>query len=442
MRMTPFIPMLLFFAVLHLVPLLNMMGRLPLGGRAYLFVDTATAIPIALSLLYLAKAGGARGASAYTKLDWMVIAFGVYSLASFVLFLQPNNPSGMESFFYGVHLFVLPMACYFAAKTLTPTRQRDFVLALCLMNAFALLVGILLYYWRPTFYTAYLTSVVFGRAGFEEDWQIYSRLQSYLGSTAVSALGCTSIAILVIATHGYKLMGFLIPIYVVAVALSHQRAGMVGAVVGLLYLIFLNRRYVSAKLAGLAIALPLALALLAEFDTVYGNTLERLKERSTTDMLDAFYNRGYGPGFDYMSKFPFGVGLGGACNASDNAGLLSMGQVVDANFMRIGAELGVPGLFLFLTLAVTAFVSGSRRLDGMAWVTFLVIMFGICLGTNTLDSHLVSQYFWFLLGVMDSSTRFGGTALASQASISQRGDLGRTDPADLLAVAPERPFAN
>ncbi len=89
--------------------------------------------------------------------------------------------------------------------------------------------------------------------------------------------------------------------------------------------------------------------------------LSRYTGELTEGVAGVTKDRGYGAGVAYFIEFPLGVGLGGTSSAAENNGLTTRGQVVDANFMRILADLGFQGLASFLFVLIVASYAALRR---------------------------------------------------------------------------------
>jgi hypothetical protein len=134
-------------------------------------------------------------------------------------------------------------------------------------------------------------------------------------------------------------------------------------------------------------------------------------------MIDALTGlgseRGYAPGFKYLSEYPMGVGLGATSSAAELAGLSRWGQVVDANLMRIAADLGIIGLLAFIFVLGRAGLSALRTAQPVPWLTFLLAYLVVMIGTNTLDSYYVSHVFWFGVAAIEGNRAYAKAAAAS-----------------------------
>jgi len=391
--------LLFFFAALHALVLAAFWrgneGRIA-GG-----VFVVSVVPLILGGSYLLQ----RLTSAMSWLDTWVLIYAGWSVLSAVLYLQAGNPSDVGAYAYGLYNFVLPIACYFAAKSIPREQHAQLLSGLVLLNAFAIAYGLYLHLTRPDYYLTFLTGRL-AQSGATEEWQYFARLQSYLGSTSIGYMGAVSLVLATLSTARVRrLLPILAVVFVAGSALSLQRASFVGLAMGLAYLILLFRQKVALRLLTLATFAGALIYAGVHFASTADPLKETLQSRATTDMAEGLsgftVERGYGQGLRYLRSFPLGVGLGATSSAADNAGLVGKGEVTDANFMRIAADLGILGLLLFLIVVAAATRSAWRSFHRMAWLTFLLIHCGIMLSTNVLDSFYISHGFWLLIAVID-----------------------------------------
>ena len=388
---------MIYITILHLGPALNIFGMLP-GGRVYILTTVANLIAVLFTLNYIGRVSRSR--QPLTLLDVLVFSYLAWSCLSIILYFQDNNPTALEGYLHGIHDFTLPICGYFIAKHLTYTQLIAGLRYVVLANAAAMLLGIFLYYQRPEFYTNFLRDNYFSREGVMETWQVYGRMQTYFGSTAVGILSALSIVLLKIVNPRtiFSLGG--IGTFCTAVLLSRQRGGMLAAAIALVYFLLFNkgRRLISIAIIGCG--LFLSFWLLSTVEEEHEGVIESIWNR-TSEVEDIFAVRsGYTTVFDYIIEFPFGVGIGGTGASSD--GLQERGKVVDANFMRILADLGIQGLGLFIFVLLAAALTAMKRTERMGWLTIIVIYVLVALGTNTFDSHYVSHLFWIVLAAMDT----------------------------------------
>jgi hypothetical protein len=391
--------MLLFLGVLHLFVLLNMWGLM--GDQVANGAAVASLIPLVLAGSYLLT-------RIRHPLSWMDIAVTIYAAfcaGSVLLYVQPGNPSSPGAYVYGIYYFLLPMTCYYAVRGIARSEHKSILAGLVLINAFVIAYGIFLHLSRPAFYQAFVMQMLASK-GYSQSWQYFARLQSYLGSTTTGYLSATSIVLVTLTGQRLRRwMVVLVPLFIAGAALSLERGSLLGCALALGYVFFLRRGEAGRKVLIVGLLVGGAVYVAVRYADEISLFRSSLEARVTTDLVQGTSNlleeRGYGPGLRYLTRFPLGVGLGGTSSAAASAGLAHQGQVVDANFMRIAADLGVVGLLVFLGVLATAAWTAYRSRHRAAWLTLLCIHCGIMLSTNIFDSYYVSQSFWILLAIMD-----------------------------------------
>ena len=393
-----------YIFILHLCPVLGLLNLLPGGKPAYI-VDVATLLPILLTLYYWRYSAMNMTVS---YLDVAVATYLIISIASILLYLQPNNPSDFRAYFYGIHHFVLPIFLYYAVKIFDSGQQYRLLKFTCFLNVAAILIGILLFYWRPDFYRAHLIAE-FEAAGYSlEEWQVFGRMQSYFGSTALGSVIASTIILLTVLNFPKRLVAIFIPIMLLGVFLTFQRGGFIAASIAILYTFIKFRGAPLFKYFSLpSISLLMLAAGFAYFIQLEESGLSRLLDKYSVESLYEsfdFERRGYGPGLSYLVDFPMGVGLGATSSVADAMGLAARGQVVDANYMRIMADLGIGGLLSFIAVLWAAACAALKRANGVGWFLLYGLIAAICIGTNTLDSYYISHLFWLFLGVIDTKS--------------------------------------
>jgi hypothetical protein len=398
-----------YMVLLHLLLFCGLVLPLPGGKPAYI-VDAATLFPAFLMLCYWHSS---TSTARITTLDFAVIIYMTISVLSGFLFFQPGNPSSPTAYFYGLHYFVLPMFLYFAVKAFNSSRQYKLLRWVCYLNIFAVVIGIILFFWRPDFYYIKIASELVGPDEVFEDWQVFGRMQSYMGSTALGSIITATIILTVLLRLPNNWVMFVLPTMFLGSILTFQRAGFVTTAIATIYALTKLHHAFSIKLK---LIMPVVCLVLLTVGIAYHS---RLDENSLVRIMDKYslgslqesldlQKRGYVPGLAYIKDFPMGVGLGATSSVADTMGLAGRGQVVDANFMRILADLGILGLISFLAVLIAAARSALKRENGFGWLLLFGLTILICVGTNTLDSYYVSHSFWLFLGVIDTrDTRSG-----------------------------------
>jgi hypothetical protein len=397
--MKPINFLILNIAVLHLAPILRLLGVLPFGRSAFVVVS-GSVISVALAMQYVA-----RSRSVFTRLDWCVLGYISLCVVSAAAFFQPHAPSEPASFLYGIHYVLLPISGFFAIKMFGPKERQLILKVLIGLVIFAQVFGIYLYYARPNWYSAALEDIMFAirTDDMSEDWRKFARMQSYLGSTSVGTLSAATILALMLLKNGRTLFILGMPFSVISVLLCKQRGGLVATLFALVVFVASEPKRILSRVLFLGSSLAILIIVLERFELTHVGMIDSILERGS-EMRYVWEYRGYGPGVAYLSQWPLGVGLGATLSATDSAGLASQGQVVDANFMRIAADLGIQGLLLFGVMVAVAYHTALKSPQRLISIGLISVFMIVCTGTNTLDTHMVSHYFWFFLGFIDAES--------------------------------------
>ena len=392
-------------AYLGLIHVLTLWNVFRAGAQiSALFIDLVALFSVGIAVTFIGRHLCFPQQLKFSVLDGLVFCFLLYQVVSLVLYLQPNNPAGISSYFYGVHLLVLPIFLYFTTARMTEEEQEKLLRFICYLHILLVVSGLLLFVLRPEFYTDYLRERLASR-NVEEIWEIYSRLNSYMGSTAVGLLSAVTIALLPMVKMKKLTKYLLLIIFLLAVLLTQQRGAYVSACVATLFFLFYRNfsiRYLMLVVVLSAVAGYFIVS--ASFNEV-NTLLDYTKNRIAVDLLGggAFGERSdsYQKGWRLWSEFPFGMGLGATTSAADTGGAHPGGQVVDANYMRILCDIGFLGLIFFLAIVLAAVRSGLSCRGG---AYLLVVIFIYCFqatGTNVFDIFYVNHLFWLLLGFVN-----------------------------------------
>jgi hypothetical protein len=383
-----------------------MFANLFLAGRS---IPSPVLLPFAVGTLWLTVRFFAevlrQRTPSVSPLDLAVSAYLAVSLVSLVQFVLPGNPASPRAYLYGLSLQVVPMLMYFAGRCVDAASVPRILAVLVAAQAFCALVGIPLFFTRPDFYSNYLVD----RLGYTADWQTYARLQSYMGSTATGILSAVAIVLLANLRMAMLLRYGLALLFLLTIFLTQQRGAYVSGVLAFAYLVYRSKfsvlqlslaagATVGGVLAGLA-SLGLDIALLEGImrnriveDLLLGSPLgERLSS--------------WDKGLAFLAQQPLGLGLGATTSAAQDAGAHVNGQVVDAYYMRVAADLGVHGAMLFVLVLVLGALQGLGRTAVQGLVVVVAIYAFQSIGTNVLDSFFVSHAFWLLLGLAGAQGR-------------------------------------
>jgi hypothetical protein len=356
--------------------------------------------------------------SSRSPLDILVLAYVLWSLATGALYLLPSNRVDYAAYLLGINIAVVPVAFYALGRVVDVQARPLVAEAVVRLHAAVVVVSGVLQAWRPDFYTEYLVALL-SDSGAVEEWQFYARMQGFLGSTALGIL-CSMSILLLIATRFSlaRKLGFS-AVFLVGAFLTFQRSSMVVGVAAFAVLLATSRASPASKLAAAFCAGVGAFALVSIESEDVLRLLDRLIE--VGEVISLRDRDSYGLILDQLVRHPFGMGLGATTSAADSYGYNSGGQIVDANHLRILADLGPIGFVLFVLLVAHA-VWLSRR--ARLFVPFGLVVLGYnlqALGTNVFDSYYTGHLYWMYVGMIGAATAQRGHRRADEVDWSDAG---------------------
>jgi hypothetical protein len=203
-----------------------------------------------------------------------------------------------------------------------------------------------------------------------------------------------------------QLFLWLIPVMTVAMASSIVRAAILGLVLGVLWLAVLRFRILLLPLAVGGLAVGIAVPLVPSISKVFLSS-SSLGERSA----------GWSDIISSILIHPIGLGLGSSGAAADRMSTasgttiygVSMNYQPDNYYVKMLLELGPIGLWLILTVFLTALVWTTRlawtlpgRDGALALGISAAIVAGMaaCMVATYLEIFPIDVYFWLFLGVI------------------------------------------
>lgn len=350
-----------------------------------------------------------------STLFFLISGMILYSLLSLIFYLQPGNPYSFQSFFYGVHNLVLPMILFYLVQKIKLIEIEKLLKYILFFNFVSCVLGLVLFIQRPEFYTEYLKTIFISK-DLTETWQYYGRMQSYLGSTSVANIAMVSIILVSALELNLKVKSVYFIIFFISVIATQQR----GPIVFMIFFLFakfilnftVHRLFISVVVIFISFSVAYYLINFSDSDILI-HLISNLSDRilNETGPAQVFSERmiGYERASVLISDFPIGVGLGATLSASENAIGSGLGQVVDANYARILADLGFIGLFLFVVILVKAIVK-SFELKIFHFSIIISFYAFHAVGTNIFDSFMCNHLFWLYLGIINlyaKSSYFG-----------------------------------
>lgn len=393
-----------YLGLIHILTFINIFR----AGAQFntLVIDVVAIYSVTFATIYIAK----RLYNPEIRpslLDVAVLLFILYSILSIFFYLQPSNPASITAYFYGLHLLILPSFLYFTVAKFDACAQEKLLRFICSLHVVLVIIGMVLFFLRPDFYTDYLRERLATRNA-EEIWQLYSRLHSYMGSSATGMLSAITIAILPIVKFKQLTKYILLLLLLFAVLLTQQRGAYVSAFIAMLFFLFYKNYNLKYLLLVVIISTAGIVLVSLSSDDVVGYVFNYTINRISGDMIggDPYSERAvsYIKGLDFWSQFPFGMGVGATTSAADSAGAHPGGQVADANYIRILCDLGLFGLYLFLAVIIISVYAVYKNNKSKY---FLVILFIYCFqatGTNVFDIFYVNHLFWIFLGIINADS--------------------------------------
>lgn len=338
------------------------------------------------------------------SVDIAVFTFLFINIGSILLYFQPGHPVDVLAIFYGMNICIIPVLTYFVARMVPAEKIDSLIRAFVYFSAMIFLFFFALHFARPAFYTEYLFRSL-EAAGVVEEWQAFARMQGYLGSTAVGAVACICIWCLAFIKVRRALFFPLVLIFLVAAALTLQRSSMVIAMLAFSWVVFRRPGIGVPSLVGMIIAAGIAVSTI-------GTDIVELGVRIFDRLLEAIDALSYKDRVSYqkvwpvVEAYPMGMGVGATTSGVDSAGLNPGGQIVDANHMRILADVGILGLLAFfmpVLIGLGRLFDGCRN-RGLTLGLALVMLNIQATGTNTFDSYYVAHIYWAMIGFLATET--------------------------------------
>lgn len=341
-----------------------------------------------------------------------IVSFAlIYYLLTILCYFQYGNTYSIVNYIYGIHHCILPMLLFYLVQ-LVPVDEISILLKRILfLNFFLCFIGIIFFLLQPDFYTEYLKRL-FVDLNIKDLWQLYGRLQSYLGSTSVGNVATVSFVLTYFLIRNKYVKSIYFITFSLTVIFTQQR----GPILFLFFaavIIFINFLRSSSVVNLLSFTLKIALAVLIlvflysslitdNVSAIFTYAADRISNESNPGELLSERAIGYIKAGQIIKMFPLGVGLGASLSASEQASNSGLGQVVDANFARILADTGFVGLLLFLVIIGIAFFKSIQNRNLLFFsITILFYSFQ-ALGTNVFDSFICIHLFWIFLGILNN----------------------------------------
>jgi hypothetical protein len=335
----------------------------------------------------------------------------IYYLLTILCYFQFGNTYSLLNYIYGIHHCILPIFLFYLVQLVPVDEVIILLKRILFLNFFLCFIGIILFLLQPDFYTEYLKRL-FNDLNITDVWQLYGRLQSYLGSTSVGNIATVSFVLTNFLIKNKYVKSLYFITFSLTVIFTQQRGPILFLFFSVL-IIFINFLRSSSAVNKISFIVKISLASLILFilysslitdnvTEIFNYAADRITNETNPGQLFSERDIGYIKAWQIIKMFPLGVGLGATLSASEQASNSGLGQVVDANFARILADTGFLGLLLFLgIIAIALFISIKNRSLLFFSITILFYSFQ-ALGTNVFDSFICIHLFWIFLGILNN----------------------------------------
>lgn len=344
----------------------------------------------------------------FSLLDASVGFFVLYSICSVYLYFLPSNPASVDAYFYGIHLLILPSFIYFTVNSLNKFYQHKLLKTITTLHMVMAVLGLILFVWRPEFYTENLRKQ-FSQSGIEDLFALYSRLNSYMGSTATGILSAVTIAIISMCNYKVYYKYLMIVVLVTTVLLTQQRGAYISAAMATAFFLSsrknFNLRYAVLLVGIFVIAI---VYMKSSSNQVVSLVPEVVLNRVTKDIIQGDFrserSESFFKGLNVSLEFPLGMGVGATTSAAGDAGANPVGQIVDSNYMRMICDLGYTGFYLFVAVIATSIFSVFHNEKSKFYLLLISIYCFQANFTNVFDTYYVNHIFWLILGLINAKS--------------------------------------
>lgn len=350
-------------------------------------------------------------------LNVCVFAYLVYNFFSFIWILKTGYPVSVyvEEFSNSI----LPMVFYFVASVIcandadekksTDKVYRYFMYAFLIFS----LICIVFYLWAPQFYCDYLVNI--GQISKADSATVRVRMEGFTGSTSISYLAVA--AMVVSAKYMYEAFeesglnkkfvtySGLFIYFLIVVFLANGRAGMVAAILVIVYINFLvfltfkiaDKKYLFIEMGVIAV---LIIALCIVTPGIAGKIWARLVSlpgaigQRSEQWIAAINNM---PAAWYGQWFGNGLGA----NGHKAIGIEGAHIVADGGLVKLYCEEGAIGFALYLYIMLLIFRFALKNLKKyFAEVAIIGTALLMSIGSNIIAFQLCVPVIWFAAGVI------------------------------------------
>lgn len=339
-----------FFSSLYMVLKLPLLAPFfPIGAKEVLLLAVVAACLISAALMDLSANSVRYLASPAFLTCFAAVAF----ISGHILFGASRQTVSLAA----LQLSLFPLLFLIVGAVQTDLRATLTWLSVALVATGA--VSIPFVFWDAVTGDAYvLKNIERSREVLQLTWISYERVRREAGIFEGGIQLCSHLGLavlgavyLVLRNRHRMICLSLLPFFVLGIALSLSRLGLLAMVVGLLVLFgaFRHRR-----LLHVVAALAFSAVVLLSLSTMFPNSVQRFVQRSLTVFTDQAQEeryRAWSLAIDTMAESPFGIGVG---TAGGKVSKESLVLIPESSFLKVGVELGIVAMIAFVAIYLLA----------------------------------------------------------------------------------------
>lgn len=331
--------------------------------------------------------------------DRMIILFIIYQMVSCLF-----SDYRFEIYYYGVKAQVMPMVFYFIGRNAFFRRDNKFLDNMKYPMMFAFVVGLILYFWQPTWYIERKTMELAQTASSNRYYEV-TRLSSFWPWSY--AMGYASLFFImyfskdILVKRPQKVAYFYIITAILVLFFAQQRVSIAFFIL-FIVIVSLFGKADKKSIVRLWMFICIAFLFILIWFLNYADTdfIEYVLNRSVQSDENIVDQR-FGMFEDFWNVTFLGEGLGKYGHAALIYNKLS---ITDCEYIRLMAELGIMGCTIFFLIYLKsifrAFVYRKTFFFEFCLISFFLASM---IGATPLENHSMQPFlFWFCIGRINS----------------------------------------
>lgn len=336
---------------------------------------------------------------AVNTVDMMVMLFIVYQIISFLF-----SNYRVEIYYYGVKAQVMPMAFYFIGRNTFFRKDNKFLDNMKYPMMFAFVVGLILYFWQPSWYIAKKTMDLAQTASTHRYYEV-TRLSSFWSWSYAMGYGSLYFIMYfskdILVKKPQKIAYVYIVTAILVLFFAQQRVSITFFVLFIVIISFfgnVDRKKIVRLWTYVCIVFLLILIWMLKYadadfvDYVLSRSVQSDENivNQRFEMFGSFWNVSF-----------LGEGLGKYGHAALGYNKLS---ITDCEYIRLMAELGIMGCAIFFIIYLKsifrAFIYRKALLFEFCIISFFLASM---IGATPLENQSMQPFlFWFCMGRINS----------------------------------------